>query len=453
MRQRITILSIIITVVAILFFSVASTIIYYQGSLNSAEQYLSVYMSQYTSSYTFDQDGADSFSSDIGDARVTFIELDGTVLADSHTDSSTMDNHSDRPEVIDALEYGSGYAVRDSDTLGLELIYYCVNYGNYLIRIAIPTTSILDIYLTALPTLCIVLAADILVCILIVWMCTSYILQPVHQLTEQATVKGNYHTKFNELKPLSRQMRAMNRDIMAQLDQLNQEKETITLLQQSKQEFISNVTHEMNTPLTSIKGYAEWLVSGQLSDEQIKSSSQIIAEQADRLSNLIKCIIDYNQIDNDNVDLYDVDVSKVANTIVTTLLPSIAERNIQLTTDIAPSLIVTSRQERIHQVVGNLVRNAIKYNKKGGSLNITVAGGNNARIVVSDTGIGIAPENIDKVFSRFFTVDKSHGGQNGGFGLGLAVVRKICNIQGWTITVDSTLGEGTTFTVTLGDIQ
>lgn len=451
MRKRITILSIIITVVAILIFSVASTIIYYQGSLDNASDYLQVYMNQYDSSYTLDQTGADSFSNNLDNARVTFIATDGTVMADSHYDSNYMDNHISRAEVADALLYGSGTAVRYSDTLDCQLIYYCVNYDTYLVRIAIPTSSISDIYLTALPMLCIILTIDVLFCILLVWLCTSYILQPVHELTEKATIQGNYHTKFAELKPLSRQIRTMNRDLVRQFELLSQEKETITQLQQSKQEFISNVTHEMNTPLTSIKGYAEWLASGQLSDEQAKASSQIIADQADRLSNLIKCIIDYNQIDNDNVDLYDVDIAKVANTIITTLLPSIAERNIQLTTDIAHTLIVTSRQERIHQVVGNLVRNSIKYNKVGGAINILITSGDNAKIVVSDTGIGIAPENIDKVFSRFFTVDKSHGGQNGGFGLGLAVVRKICSIQGWTISVDSTLGVGTTFTVELGD--
>ncbi len=449
MRKRISILSIIITTIAILLFSVASTLIYYNSSLENAQQYLSVYMTMYDDSYTLDQTGADNYSSDMGEARVTFIDTDGTVIADSHSDSTTMENHSDRPEVIDALATGSGYAVRYSDTLDSQLVYYCVQIDSYLVRIAIPTSSVLDIYLTQLPTLCLVLLADILICILLVWLSTSYILQPIQELAQHAVQEENYHTAYKELQPVADQMRKMHYSIRKQLAQLSQEKETITQLQHSKQEFISNVTHEMNTPLTSIKGYAEWLVSGQLTPEQMANNSKIIAEQADRLSNLIKCIIDYNQIDNDDVELYEVNVSKVANTIITTLLPSIKENKITLTTNIATDVTVISRQERVHQVIGNLLRNAIKYNKKSGSIDITITGGENASIVVKDTGIGIAEENLDKVFSRFFTVDKSHGGQNGGFGLGLAVVRKICNIQGWTISVDSQLGRGTTFTVQL----
>ena len=103
-----------------------------------------------------------------------------------------------------------------------------------------------------------------------------------------------------------------------------------------------------------------------------------------------------------------------------------------------------SRHERLSEIFGNLVRNAIKYNKDGGSITVTL---NYRGFAVEDTGIGIAEENMSKVFSRFFTVDKSHNGKNGGFGLGLAVVKKICQKSGWKISVESKLGEGSKFTV------
>ena len=104
-----------------------------------------------------------------------------------------------------------------------------------------------------------------------------------------------------------------------------------------------------------------------------------------------------------------------------------------------------SRHERVSEIFGNLVRNAIKYNKDGGSITVTL---NFRGLTVRDTGIGISEENMGKVFSRFFTVDKSHSGKNGGFGLGLAVVKKICGKSGWKIGVESKLGEGSVFTVT-----
>ena len=103
-----------------------------------------------------------------------------------------------------------------------------------------------------------------------------------------------------------------------------------------------------------------------------------------------------------------------------------------------------SRQERLSELFGNLVRNAIKYNKEGGKIFVTL---NRENLIVEDTGIGISKENLSKVFSRFFTVDKSHSGKNGGFGLGLAVAKKICVKSGWQIGVESELGKGSKFTV------
>ena len=103
-----------------------------------------------------------------------------------------------------------------------------------------------------------------------------------------------------------------------------------------------------------------------------------------------------------------------------------------------------SRHELLSEIFGNLVRNAIKYNKEGGTICVFL---DKKKLVVSDTGIGSAQQNMGKVFSRFFTVDKSHNGKNGGFGLGLAVVKKICKKSGWNISVESTLGKGSAFTV------
>ena len=108
---------------------------------------------------------------------------------------------------------------------------------------------------------------------------------------------------------------------------------------------------------------------------------------------------------------------------------------------------VSSRQERLTEIFGNLIRNAARYNKSGGSVTVRVRGGHTPFAEVEDTGIGIAEENLDKIFSRFFTVDKSHSGKNGGFGLGLAVVRKLCDRAGWKLTVRSKLGEGTCFRI------
>ena len=159
---------------------------------------------------------------------------------------------------------------------------------------------------------------------------------------------------------------------------------------------------------------------------------------------MIACIINYSEIDNDDLPPYEVDFSALAKETIAALKPEADKRNITITEKIDDNVIVMSRHERLSGIFGNLVRNAIKYNKDGGSITVTL---NYQGLTVEDTGIGIAEENMSKVFSRFFTVDKSHNGKNGGFGLGLAVAKKICQKSGWKISVESTLGEGSKFTV------
>ena len=124
--------------------------------------------------------------------------------------------------------------------------------------------------------------------------------------------------------------------------------------------------------------------------------------------------------------------------------PEADKRHIAVTEQIEDNVILLSTAERLGELFGNLFRNAIKYNKEGGSITVTL---DRQKFVVADTGIGISEENKSKVFSRFFTVDKSHGGKNGGFGLGLAVVKKICDKSGWKVDLQSEPGKGSTFIV------
>ena len=200
----------------------------------------------------------------------------------------------------------------------------------------------------------------------------------------------------------------------------------------------------MNTPLTSIHGYAELLDAGGMTAQQQKTAYKTILAQSERLTNLIACIINYSEIDSDELPSYEVDFSALAKETLCALKPEADKRNIVINEHIDDNVIIMSRHERLSRIFGNLVRNAVRYNKDGGSVTVTLT----ARgLTVEDTGVGISQENLDKVFSRFFTVDKSHNGKNGGFGLGLAVVKKICRKSGWEISVESKLGEGSKFTV------
>ena len=215
----------------------------------------------------------------------------------------------------------------------------------------------------------------------------------------------------------------------------------------SKNEFIANVTHEMNTPLTSIRGFAELMAAGTLSPERAQGAAKTIIKQSDRLANLVKSIINFAQIDSDELPDEDVNLSELVREAASVFEPKIRKRNIAFTMNVEEGVCVRSRRERLFEIVNNLVSNAVRYNREGGTLCVSLTGGKEPVLVVRDTGIGIAEEDKERIFDRFYTVDKSHGGGGGGFGLGLAIVKKLCKRAGWVLSVESELGKGTAFTV------
>ncbi len=446
MKWRIWLLSFGIMVAALLIFGFSSTMVYYNSSVNNSFEYLRVYMNEFDENdYFLDEDGAKAFSEKLNGARVTFMDAQGNVIADSHAENANT-SHADRTEVIDAIVSGkSGYAVRSSSTLGKNMVYYCRNFdGRFLVRVAVFTDSDWMIFVKILPIFATFAGVMIGLCLCIAFVATHFIVSPVKRLAQEAITGQSVSSKYSELKPVADILNERNRNIQSQMNEIKAEKELVEKARISKDEFISNVTHEMNTPLTSIHGYAELLDAGGMTSQQQKTAYKTILTQSERLTNLIACIINYSEIDSDDLPPYEVDFSTLARETLCALKPEADKRNIKITENIEDNVIVLSRHERLSEIFGNLVRNAIKYNKEGGSITVTL---NRTNLIVEDTGIGIAEENLDKVFSRFFTVDKSHSGKNGGFGLGLAVVKKICRKSGWKIKVESTLGEGSKFTV------
>lgn len=216
---------------------------------------------------------------------------------------------------------------------------------------------------------------------------------------------------------------------------------------QSKNDFIANVTHEMNTPLTSIRGFAELIAAGAMPPEKLEGVANTIIKQSDRLANLIRSIINFSAIDSDELPDYEVDLSELVHEAVSSFEPKIAQKGIALTLNADAGVKVMSRRERLLEIVNNLVSNAIRYNKENGTLTVLLKGGDTPVLCVSDTGIGLSEEDKTRIFDRFYTVDKSHNGAGGGFGLGLAIVKKLCRRAGWKLSVESELGKGTAFRI------
>ena len=545
MRKRILLVSLLVSVVGLVLLTVLFTEMYYSGAISQAEGQLKIYMNVFEDEYDPAAEAnaeAERLSELFGGARITLFSPDGAVLAD--TQSDTSENHAAREEFTEALESGEGFAVRSSSTLGTNMIYYCRAFPaegdvQYLARIAVPVSSEVAVFTDAIPTLIWFILVDVLVCLLIAWLATSFILRPVERLTKAAATSGGkeVQTEYSELAPIAKMMNDMNADINDKMAKMKEDQrleklilgsmehgivifrsaEDVILINKtaarlldyeqnepvraftedreiadilaarepasvyrklegrdynlrftfkeqssvllitdvtesmaaarSKNDFIANVTHEMNTPLTSIRGFAELIAEGGIPPERIQGVAKTIIKQSDRLSNLIRSIINFSAIDSDELPDYEVDLTELVRETISSFEPKLSQKNISLKLDIANGVKVMSRRERLLEIFNNLVSNAIRYNKEGGTLTVTLTGGEHPALSVADTGVGIAEEDKDRIFDRFYTVDKSHNGGGGGFGLGLAIVKKLCKRAGWKLSVESELGAGTEFKI------
>ncbi|MFC0270268.1 two-component system histidine kinase PnpS [Metabacillus herbersteinensis] len=223
-------------------------------------------------------------------------------------------------------------------------------------------------------------------------------------------------------------------------------------LEQMRKDFVANVSHELKTPITSIKGFSETLLDGALSDRQTAEYFlAIILKESDRLQSLIQDLLDLSKIEQQGfkLSIQPCDVVEMLNEIIFMLKCKAEEKEVEL-------LLATPDEEvyilgdlnRLKQVFINLVNNALTYTPKGGKVRVVVDDkDDSANIIVNDTGIGISEEEIPRIFERFYRVDKARGRNSGGTGLGLAIVKHLIEAHKGHISVTSKVGQGTTFTV------
>ena len=245
MKWRIWLLSFGITLACVLVFGFASTQVYYNSSIDDSKKFLRVYMNFYNDDITADEAGARDFSAMLGGARVTFMDGRGNVLADSLA-GENAENHADRTEVRQAISDGEGFAVRGSSTLGQNMTYYCKSVGyDLLVRIAVFTDSDWNIFAHILPTVASFAVVMVALCVVLAFLATRFIITPVKQLAEEAAGNNMVSTAYPELEPVAEILNGRNRDIKRQLSEIRLEKELAEKAKESKDEFISNVTHEM----------------------------------------------------------------------------------------------------------------------------------------------------------------------------------------------------------------
>lgn len=216
-----------------------------------------------------------------------------------------------------------------------------------------------------------------------------------------------------------------------------------------RREFTANVSHELKTPLTSILGISDMLKNGIVAADDIKDFGADINKEAERLISLVNDIIKLSELDEGEVHNTErVDLLKSANEVASRLYPIAEKRGVSLAVA-GESAEIQAGESLIFEMIYNLCDNAIKYNKENGSVTVTAGYKDGTPFVsVKDTGIGIAPEHTERIFERFYRVDKSRSKQSGGTGLGLSIVKHIAASFGGKVTLKSTLGEGTEITVT-----
>ena len=216
-----------------------------------------------------------------------------------------------------------------------------------------------------------------------------------------------------------------------------------------RREFTANVSHELKTPLTSILGISDMLKNGIVAPDDIKGFGADINKEAERLLNLVNDIIKLSELDEGAVgESEKVDLYKTANEVVNSLAKIAEQRGVTLTVT-GESAEITAEEALVFEMIYNLCDNAVKYNKEKGLVTVNVGNNEGAPFVsVKDTGLGIAPEHIERVFERFYRVDKGRSKQSGGTGLGLSIVKHIAASFGGEIALKSTLGEGTEIIVT-----
>ncbi|WP_249306039.1 two-component system histidine kinase PnpS [Lederbergia citrea] len=227
----------------------------------------------------------------------------------------------------------------------------------------------------------------------------------------------------------------------------------IRRLEKMRSEFVANVSHELKTPITSVKGFAETLLDGAMEDEELcRSFLTIIYDESDRLHRLIKDILYLSSIEHHRIPLTieNVNLTQAVYGTADTVKEGAAKKNIDMTFPEKKDVWIEGERDRIQQIILNLLSNAISYTPEGGEISVTITEQENeVKLRISDTGIGIAQKELPRIFERFYRVDKARSRNSGGTGLGLAIVKHLVDSHHGTINVESMEGEGTTFIVTL----
>ncbi|MEY8352254.1 ATP-binding protein [Lachnospiraceae bacterium 54-53] len=386
-------------------------------------------------------------------SRFTIIRMDGSVVADTEDISTaSLDNHRNREEVKAALTEGVGTSRRYSETLKESMLYVALRsqQADYILRMAIPYTGMEEYLLLLLPAVWLSFLVAIMYSAFSADGFAQSITKPLKEISqEMLKVNGDYTDlsfetyQYPEINIIAETTTKMSRNVKDYLNQIELEK-------QIRQEFFSNASHELKTPITSIQGYAELLESGIIQDEGQKTDFLMrIKKEAGNMNSLINDILMISRLETKEAEVLksDVRLSILLDDIIESLKPLAASHEVMIHMDCKPLCIYANGQQ-MKELFGNLISNAVKYNKPGGQVWVKVTEEDrNVVILVKDNGMGIPKESLGRIFERFYRVEKGRSKKQGGTGLGLSIVKHIVNFYHGSITVQSEPDVGTEFIV------
>ena len=388
--------------------------------------------------------GTDYLGGLSGDCRITWVAADGTVLFDNEADASRMENHLEREEIRQALQTGTGEARRYSPTLADRQLYAAQRLPDgSVLRLSAVQLALWSLVLGFAQPICLVALLALALSFFLASRLTKKIVAPINAIDPDNPMQYYERDEYREVEPLLRR-------IAAQQSQLRRDRAEIERASLIRQEFTANVSHELKTPLHAISGYAELLESGLAKPEDVKPFAGKIRSESCRMTKLVEDIIDLTRLDAGGADYVfePCDLLRIAENAVDSLQSEAAGQSITLSLR-GESAPMSGVPRLLHSIVYNLCDNAIKYNRPGGRVDVNVAPeGEKVVLRVSDTGVGIPKESIDRIFERFYRVDKSRSKAVGGTGLGLSIVKHAALIEKADVRVESEPGEGSTFTVT-----
>ena len=503
----------------------------------------------------------DSFIKSLGkkiEYRITIINLDGKVLADSKADPLKMENHYDRPEIIKALSSGKAYSIRHSHTVNKDMLYVAVpikseNKVIGISRMSIYMDDVDNLINTYRSKILQIFSIVVLISLIITLIFTRSITNPIKTLTSvsQYVSEGNFNVKAilknndefrlladsfnnmiarikflfdktnqqneefgniiasikeglvvldsqgkiilsndsfqkmfntdlvidkfywevireNQVNKLVKKMQEsdinLNSEIQIKDDyficsanQINAKKEIVLIfyniselkkLEIIKKDFVVNVSHELRTPLTVIKGYVETIEED--IDESNRKYIEIIKNHTDRLINIVNDLLSVSMLEEKYIklDLNEINLQILFNNLSYTFDQKLKSKNLSIKCNIDNDIETIMADEfKLEQLFINLIDNAIKYTEQGGIIINVIKDNTHIKFEVIDTGIGIPEKDKERIFERFYTVDKSRSRQLAGTGLGLSIVKHIVLLHKGKINVESTLGEGSKFII------